>query len=148
MPIPPELFTNVYAIATEGKLAELDHARFEDFVVQTVNGDTPMRHIAFGARLDEEKDGAIVYLLTNRRLIKITINPPEFKSSATFVSQIVGGVNRKIISRQAEKLPDLIWITINFPQGSFGLKYSTEDHEITNFFQEVDSVIGQLVVPR
>jgi len=102
-----------------------------NFVVSAVNGDNPTAHLVLNANLGENNKGAIAYILTDLRLIKIDIDSKEIQSNSYRLSNITG-VERKLIDG------DLAQFSVSFQNGTFGLKYSTTDQKITDFFQKID----------
>jgi hypothetical protein len=103
-----------------------------DFVVGAVNGDEPISDLVLNANLNDNIKGVIVYILTNLRLVKIDIDIKEIQSNSFFLNTIIG-IERKIID-------DYEQFSISFQNGSFGLRYSLKDHNITKFFQQIDQV--------
>lgn len=101
------------------------------FIKTTVNGDCLREHLAFNANLGNKKDGAIVYILTNVRFIKIDIDENEAKS-ASYLLKSITGIERKIVDGDREQT------VIVFQSASFGLKYPVSDEKISGFFQKVD----------
>jgi len=113
---------------------KIDQARQEkisEFITSAVNGDTPNTHLVINASVDGDNEGAIIYILTDLRLIKIDIAPKEIKSSSFRLNALVG-VDRKLIDN------DKIEFSINFQTGSFGLRYSQDLKHITDFFQGIE----------
>lgn len=115
----------------EPKVDENRRKQVSGLIESTINGDITQSHLAINADLRENKTGAIVYILTNRRLIKIDIDTTEIES-VSFPLDTLIGVERKLIdSNEAQ-------IQISFQNGSFGLRYLFKDNKITDFFQKVD----------
>lgn len=108
-------------------------AQIDEFIASSVNGDTPMTHLVINASVDENNKGAIIYILTNLRLIKIDIAPKEIKSSSFPLNTLIG-VDRKLIDNAQ------IEFSISFQNGSFGLRYSQDLKNITDFFQKIELV--------
>jgi len=124
--------------AIVAEVFELDSPKIEqkkeqvsEFIIFAVNGDTPKAHLVINASVDEDNKGAIIYILTNLRLIKIDIAPREIKSSS-FPLNTLTGLNRKLIDDEQ------IELSIFFQNGSFGLRYSQDLKNITEFFQQVE----------
>lgn len=112
-------------------LGDMRKAKICDFVISTINGDTPTAHLIIGANLGDNNRGIIIYILTNLRLIKIDIDTNEVKS-ISFPLDTMIGIERKLIDG------DLAQFSIAFQNSTFGLRYSPDDKKITDFFQKVD----------
>ena len=103
-----------------------------EFVISSVNGDNPVAHLVTNATLGENNKGAIVYILTDLRLIKVDIGAKEIKSNSFPVYTIIG-VERKLLDDGRSQF------SVSFQSGSFGLKYSQDDKKITDFFQKIEA---------
>lgn len=113
---------------------KIDETRIEqvsEFLTSAVNGDTPITQLVINASVDEKNKGVIIYILTNLRLIKVDIAPKEIKSSSFPLNTLIG-VDRKLIGG------DQIEFSISFQNGSFGLRYSQDLKNITDFFQKIE----------
>ena len=76
---------------------------------------------------------AVLYIITDLRLIKLDIEPNEIKSSNFGFDSIIS-VERKLIDgNQAQ-------VRIILQNDSFGLRYPNNEHRITEFFQFLDKV--------
>jgi hypothetical protein len=117
------------------KVDESRKKQISQFIVSTVNGDTPVARLVLNANLDENKKGVIVYILTNLRLIKIDIDENDIQSKSFPLGTIIG-IERKLVGGMAE-------FSVSFQNGSFGLKYSSDDQNITDFFQKIDYTRGK-----
>ncbi len=104
--------------------------QIDNFIISAVNGDNPTAHLIISANLGENNKGVIIYILTDLRLIKIDIDAKEITSSSFPLNTLIG-IERKLID------DDLTQFTIAFQNGTFGLRYSQDDHKITNFFQRL-----------
>lgn len=113
------------------KIDQARRGQVSEFITSAVNGDTPNTHLVINAGVDGDIEGAIVYILTDLRLIKIDIAPQEIKSSSFRLNALIG-VDRKLIGS------DQIEFSINFQTGSFGLRYSQDLKQITDFFQRIE----------
>ena len=113
------------------KIDQTRQEKISEFITSAVNGDTPNTHLVINASVDGDNEGAIIYILTDLRLIKIDIAPKEIKSSSFRLNALVG-VDRKLIDN------DKIEFSINFQTGSFGLRYSQDLKHITDFFQGIE----------
>jgi hypothetical protein len=114
----------------------IDEARKQsvsNFIISAVNGDNPTAHLIINANLGENNKGVIIYVLTDLRLIKIDVDANEIKSGSFPLNTLIG-VERKLIDG------DLLQFSVAFQNGTFGLRYSQDDHKITDFFQKIDQV--------
>ncbi len=102
-----------------------------EFLDSAVNGDTPISSLTVDANLTKDIPGIIVYILTNKRIIKVDIDAKEIQASNYPISQIIN-VRRKLIENESE-------VIIEFENESFGLKYPKEKTEITKFFELVEN---------
>lgn len=112
-------------------MGEARKKQINNFIISTVNGDTPTAHLIISANLGDNNRGIIIYILTNIRLIKIDIDTSEVKS-VSFPLDTMIGIERKLIDG------DLTQFSIAFQNSTFGLRYSQDDQKITDFFQKVD----------
>ena len=114
------------------KINEDRRSQIQNFIKAVVNGDNIQAYLIINANLKQDKEGALVYILTNARLIKIEIaKEKEISSSSFFLNSIIS-VSRKLND------DDQASIEVIFQNDSFGLTYSSKDQEITDFFQKVD----------
>ena len=104
-----------------------------EFIGSAINGDTSKAYLVINASVNESNKGAIIYILTNLRLIKIDIAPKEIKSSSFPLNTFIG-VDRKLIDN------DQTEFSVAFQNGSFGLRYSQDLKNITDFFQKIEPV--------
>ncbi len=105
--------------------------QINNFIISAINGDNPTSHLIINANLGENNRGAIIYILTDLRLIKIDIGANEIKSGSFPLNTLIG-IERKLIDN------DLAQFTVAFQNGTFGLRYSQDDQKITDFFQKID----------
>jgi hypothetical protein len=113
------------------KIEETRREQLLEFITSAVNGDTPITQLVINASVDEKNKGAIIYILTNLRLIKIDVAPKEIKSSSFPLNTLIG-IDRKLIDS------DQIEFSVSFQNGSFGLRYSQDLKNITDFFQKIE----------
>ena len=113
------------------KIEQIRKEQVSEFITSAVNGDTPNAYLVINASVDENNKGAIIYILTNLRLIKIDVAPKEIKSSSFPLNTLIG-VDRKLIDS------DQIEFSISFQNGAFGLRYSQDLKNITDFFQKIE----------
>lgn len=119
------------------KIDEARSPQISDFIDSTINGDTINSHLTINADLEENKRGVIVYVLTNKRLIKVDIGTKEVQS-ASYPLDTITGIERRLMG------DDRAQVLILFQNNSFGLRYSPKDKNITEFFQKVDESRGKL----
>lgn len=113
------------------KIDESRKNQVSDFIMSAVNGDNLAAHLVLNANLSENNKGAIIFILTNLRLIKIDIANKEIQSSSFFLNTLIG-IDRKLIDGERSEF------SIAFQNGSFGLRYSQDNQNITDFFQKID----------
>jgi hypothetical protein len=102
------------------------------FITSTVNGDQTIHaHLVLNAGLGQNRTGALVYILTNLRLIKVEIDERNVQSSSPSLSTLVN-VDRKLMDGNK------ISVSVIFQNDFFGLTYSSTGEAITDFFQQVD----------
>lgn len=124
-----QIITDLYAL----NLSEISKDRrekIENFIKGTINGDTSETHAVTGAILGEDRRGVLLYILTNKRAIKIEIDATKERSQTFPLS--------KIISISRESTGEKEKIQVYFESDSFGLVYNPQDEHITNFFQALD----------
>ncbi len=140
--LPTNLLKDVFEMAFKGYTTS--HHSFEEFLSNTINGDEVKNYIVFDAKNQIKEDVIILYILTNLRLIKVVIKGQAYQSYATFLNQIIGGVNRTV-KKDSPESQEIVSLFINFKGGNFGLTYTIQDNKaITDFFQEVDSSVHNL----
>ncbi len=128
-----EKLANLMAEILALKSPGIDQQRQEQissFIQTTVNGDALQQYVTFIANLSKDKQGALVYALTNRRLIRIDIDEKEINSSSHLLGTMTG-VNRRLIDGNR------MFVEVAFQSGTVGLQYSGEK-KITDFFQAVE----------
>ena len=116
------------------KMGDQNKENLSDFIATTINGDTPDAYLVVNAYVRKEVPGALIYILTNKRLIKIDIdqNLNDIKSSSFFLSAIIG-IERKLMDGG-----NTAAVEVAFQNDSFGLKFSPKDKSVIDFFQQVD----------
>jgi len=105
-----------------------------DFIKMTINGDSPKEYFAINANLDNGDEGAVVYILTNTRLIKVDIGINGEVQSSSFIFDSIINIKRKLLSDGRAE------IEVLFQNGSFGLRYQNSDKKISDFFQAMDQL--------
>ena len=114
------------------KIEENRRDQIQDFIKKVINGDSVQGHLVIDANLKNKKEGVLVYILTNARIIKIEIS--EGISSQSFFLNALVSVGRKLEKDQEE-------VEVIFQNTSFGLRYyPEEDEKISQFFQKIDQV--------
>lgn len=104
--------------------------KLRNFVTITINGDVPVNHLVINTNLSNGKEGVVIYILTNKRLIKIDIG--DKIQSSSFILDSIINIERELLD------DDRIQIKILFPNDSFGLRYPATDTQASNFFQSLD----------
>lgn len=125
--ITNEIFNSDFALDSKRK------SQVSDFVYLTVNGDLPISHLTIEANLSKDKSGLLVYILTNIRLIKIDIDNQETKSASFFLDKLIGSEYILLDDGKAE-------VSISFEKCSFGLRYPSQNKEITDFFHKIEKL--------
>ncbi len=127
--ITKEIFSDIKSSPNKDEAAKISA-----FIKLIVNGDMPIDYLKIDANLTKNKPGIIVYILTDRRLIKIDIDTATaaIKSSNFIISKIIS-IDFNLAQGKTEVL-------VNFENGSFGLSYPFENDKITEFFQKVDQL--------
>ena len=113
------------------KIQEARQPQIRGFIESTVNGDTIDSYLVINANLGKERKGALIYILTNVRLMKIEIDDKDMQSSSPSLNTIVN-IDRKLVEGNRAR------IAIDFQTVQFGLGYSANNRKITEFFQKVD----------
>jgi hypothetical protein len=128
----------VYALDNP-KIEESRREQIKKFIISTVNGDNPITYLVVNATLRNGHEGAICYILTDKRFIKIDVSDGTAKEvqSASYPLNTLTGVERKLVEGGKEQFDML------FRSASFGLKYSQDDKDIVNFFQKVDQYLRE-----
>lgn len=117
---------------TNPKIAETRREEIRSFIKTTVNGDEIKAYLPTDANLKDRR-GILVYILTNRRLIKVEIDDKEITSAFYFLTAMTG-VERKLVEGNKAS------VQVSFQNGSMGLRYSATNQTITEFFQKVEQV--------
>jgi hypothetical protein len=107
-----------------------DQDKLRNFVTITINGDVPANHLAINTNLSNGKEGVVIYILTNKRLIKVDIG--DKIQSSSFILDSIINIERELLD------DDRIQIKILFPNDSFGLRYPATDTQASKFFQSLD----------
>jgi len=105
--------------------------QISEFINSTINGDVPQENLVINCVLGKDRKGALVYILTNARLVKIEIDATNLSSSSPSLATIVN-VDKKIGDGNKAQ------VTIDFQNDSFGLTYMADNPKINDFFQKVD----------
>lgn len=113
------------------KIDEARRQQIQQFVTSTINGDNPQDHLIVNATLAKDKQGTIIYILTDVRLIKIDIDGQEVLSSS-FPINTITNIERKLVEG------DRAQIGVYFQNDYFGLRYAADNQKIIGFFQKVD----------
>lgn len=113
------------------KLTEERKNQFSEFIISSVNGDNVSNYLVVDANLDDKNKGAIAYILTDNRFIKVHISLNEMGSFAYPLDTMVGLQRKLLINNRSE-------IAISFQNGFFGLRYPSDDKKVSNFFQQID----------
>jgi hypothetical protein len=140
MPTMESLLNRIYDY--ESYIEKIDKITFEPFLKSIVNGDTLLEYLVFPATIGKDKQGILVYILTNAKLVKITVDSKEFSSNSAFLNQVVRvdkTVNKVVTEDDGDK--NNVLLSVEFPQGRFGLRYPSDDKVIDNFFVKVEESV-------
>ena len=135
-------------ILTLGKtVGALDKEKIQQFLTKEINGDTLKEYLVISATLGKDRSGLLVYILTSAKIIKIEIDKEEVQSYSTYLKEVIG-VNRttSLLHSIATESSNDAKVVVEFPQGSFGLRYPASSTKIDSFFQKVDQAIRELKV--
>ena len=130
-----EYFERIIAEIYQIPSPKIDISRKENilsFLTTTVNGDIIQDFLVIDATLPEGL-AVFVYVLTNRRVIRVVINSRQEITSSGFLLSTITGVDRKL-----SETDNRIEIKISFDIGVTGLRYSAKSQKITEFFQKVE----------
>lgn len=105
-----------------------------EFIKSTINGDKIKTYLAINAHVKPKVLGALLYVLTNVRLIKIEIDKEGSISSSSFFLDKMVSVDRKLIGDNISS------IDVIFQNTSIGLRYPISDTKITDFFQTIEQL--------
>lgn len=127
-----EIMKEIFAL-DEPKIDNSQPEKIKNFAKVTINGDIPEGYLVINANINKDVSGAIVYVLTNLRLIKIEIDKDikEISSSSFPIDTLVEIVRKLLPDGRAA-------IELSFPKGSFGLRYDSNDQKIISFFQKLE----------
>lgn len=125
-----DIFKDIYSYSNS-KVQKSREPQIENIIRATVNGDIIEKYLVIDIKL-EDKDGIYVYILTNKKLIQISIDIESKVDSLSFLlSQMLG-----VIFKSPQ--PGRLIAEANFFNGKLGLHYSAANKRITNFFQAVE----------
>jgi len=113
--------------------------QISEFIKSIINGDTPREYLVINCNLGKDREGALIYILTNLRLIKIEVDASTFSASTPFLATIIN-IDKKIGEGMKAQ------VKIDFQNDSFGLIYAANNQEINEFFQKVDSARVQVKI--
>ena len=116
---------------TNPSIAKSRHPQIHGFIESAINGDTPQDYLVINSTLGKDRKGALVYILTNARLLKISIDEKIIESSSPSLNTIIN-IDKKLLEDSRAQ------IAIYFQNDFFGLSYSANDQKINEFFQKVD----------
>jgi hypothetical protein len=132
-------------ILTTAKSAGIssDKENIQQFLLKEINSDDLVNYLVIGAALSKDRKGLLVYLLTSTKLVKIEIDQEKIQSLSSYLKEITA-VSRTLAN---DPTGNNAKISVEFPQGSFGLQYSTTLKKIDSFFQNVDEAVRKLKGP-
>lgn len=121
---------------TSPQINESRRQQIRAFVDSAINGDTAQDFLVINSTLSKDRTGALVYVLTNVRLIKIEIDNKNVQSTSPSLNTIIN-VDWKLLEGDRTK------VAIYFQNDFFGLAYSALNQKITDFFKKVDLARAQ-----
>ncbi len=103
-----------------------------EFLKINVNGDSIKSYLVISANFSKDRSGALVYILTDARLIEISVKDTGEIESSSFKLETMVGVSRKLDEGKMQ-------VRVAF-QGdkTVGLRYPITNNKITDFFQKID----------
>jgi hypothetical protein len=119
-----------------------DKDGIRQFLTKEINGDTLIDHLVIGASLGKDRDGLLVYLLTTAKIVKIEIDKEKVQSFSSYLKEVTG-VNRTLLNNAQGNNAQ---VSVEFPQGKFGLQYPGNLTNIDSFFQKVDETVRKIKV--
>lgn len=120
------------------KIDESYRNQIYDFIKTTINGDSDIKYYLAIDVIINQKDGVVIYVLTDKRLIQFEIDADgEIKSGSLILKQIIGGIVRSL-SENGTKMEVILR---SHPDVTAGLKYDIKNDKITKFFEEVEQVL-------
>ena len=129
------LLAHVLEVARTVPLS-VTRVQLASFFRSAVNGDRLIDSLSFATTLSEGQAGILLYVLTSAKLIKVEIDAKGLRSSDAYLVHLVG-ITRSVFT-DADGEP-YTKIGVEFIQGGgFGLRYSTHDSDVTEFFSSVD----------
>ena len=105
--------------------------QIETFINFHLNEADTLAHLVMNGKIDGDKPGAMIYILTRLHLIKIDIGSEYIQSDCLPLSTLIG-IGRRLIDNEE------IELSMAFLHMSLGLKYSQDLKNITEFFQKID----------
>lgn len=129
-----DILKDIYNLSAP-KLDESRRNQIFDIINIVVNGDNPAEYLVSDVNI-KNKLGVYVYILTNNRLIIVTIDTQD--EINTYPFSIVE--MNKLSFKSPE--PDMMSVEIKLSDNkSFGLTYPANRNKITSFFQALDQVL-------
>lgn len=129
-----EIIKDIYSLPTP-KFEESRRSQISGMISVVVNGDIIEEYLVSDATIDNQL-AVYVYILTNNRLIIVTIDTQDKISTYPFVISEM----QKIFFKSPK--PNRISVEINLANNKLlGLEYSVDKKETTDFFQKLDQVL-------
>lgn len=128
------IIKDIYSLPTP-KFEESRKSQISGMISVVVNGDNIEEYLVSDATIDSQL-AVYVYILTNNRLIIVTIDTQDKISTYPFVISEMQKVSFK------SPKPNRISVEINLANNKLlGLEYSADKKETTDFFQKLDQVL-------
>lgn len=100
-------------------------------IEETVNGDHIIDSIILSAKISKTIDGILCFILTNTKIIKISLDENNTESSSWKITDL-NSIERKIIDgKKAE-------INLLFSNDGMGLRYPIDNEDLNKFFKKID----------
>lgn len=129
-----EIIKDIYSLSSP-KFEESRKSQISGMIRVVVNGDDIKEYLVSDATIDSQL-AVYVYILTNNRLIIVTIDMQDQINTYPFIIS-----EMQKISFKSPKL-DRISVEINLANNKLvGLEYSADKKETTDFFQKLDQLL-------
>ncbi len=142
--MPAELGPILTEITALGKTVGIldDQEKIRQFLNNEINGDTLVDQLVISAVLSKDRYGLLVYLLTSAKFVKIEIDKEKVQSYSCYLKEVTG-VSRSLLTSSAGNNAQ---VSVEFPQGNFGLQYPANTGNIDSFFQKVDENVRKIKI--
>ncbi len=124
------------SVLSSKKIHGVRQQEITDMIRAAVNGDEIAAHLVTDVTLKEDRPGISIFILTNKRLIQLDIEMVNENVSGmlTFALSDMDGIDLK------SNIPGVKEAMIDFKTHVVGLKYPTEESNVTKFFEVIEQV--------